>query len=355
MNNSRSMIIQGAGLLVAIAYRHGVGAVGLGNKHNNPKFPVVSVSANPVQIGVGLSQMTITFSDPVSMEPAPVTITSAIEEMTSMNMGQTTLKIEWVKPGVGTFAVSPSMAGPWRVVLTAVCRDKTAQVVIPFSAGEGKKFDPKLVRVTEKIRGDQGQRDEPMPGMADMNGYKLEPIIPTRIIKAGSMSSNSVGFGKNAPMVAMMNQMMVEGSGMEGMKMVPMRMDFGAQNYASGSALRATGATLGGGEWKVESKTPFPKGMKVAVISHRAGPDGGVLITLQFKQEGASFTPKDLTAKLAMVTMNMGTSSPKIQARPDGSVDVTAFPSMAGQWKIEFSFTGPDGAVTTFDLAFDHQ
>ena len=39
------------------------------------------------------------------------------------------------------------------------------------------------------------------------------------------------GFGHNAGMVGMMNQMMVGGSGMEGMKMPAMKMDFGEKNY----------------------------------------------------------------------------------------------------------------------------
>ena len=44
------------------------------------------------------------------------------------------------------------------------------------------------------------------------------------------------GFGHNAPMVGMMNQMMVGGTGMEGMKMPAMNMKFDEQNYAKPTA-----------------------------------------------------------------------------------------------------------------------
>ncbi len=98
-----------------------------------------------------------------------------------------------------------------------------------------------------------GMKMEGMTGIADMKTATVPELHETGTYTATGDENwdKQAGFGHNAGMVAMMNQMMVGGSGMEGMKMPAMEMKFDAKNYAKPSADDAddmAGMDMGGGK-----------------------------------------------------------------------------------------------------------
>jgi len=98
-----------------------------------------------------------------------------------------------------------------------------------------------------------GMKMEGMTGIADMKTATVPELHETGTYTATGDENwdKQAGFGHNAGMVGMMNQMMVGGSGMEGMKMPAMDMKFDAKNYAKPSADDAddmAGMDMGGGK-----------------------------------------------------------------------------------------------------------
>lgn len=84
-----------------------------------------------------------------------------------------------------------------------------------------------------------------MSGKKDLGMTVLEPISVVTVPE-GADFSDFRGFGQAAPMVAMMNQMMIHGSGMEGMAMAPMAIAFTAANFAAEWEAQLEAAALAG-------------------------------------------------------------------------------------------------------------
>ncbi|MEO7716459.1 MAG: FixH family protein [Capsulimonas sp.] len=197
------------------------------------------------------------------------------------------------------------------------------------------------------------------------------------------------GFGANTGMVAMMSQMMVGGSGMEGMKMPAMKMKFDEQNFTenkddedSGPPTTAPGDTsmpgmkmdgeaLGETQKPTDAPTmqPAPSsekgasgsttpGMKMppapqatsaklkimgSIGSPKYG-DNSLLITIK-DASGAPVTGAKITTSVAMTSMDMGTTHPQPKEIGNGQYRATANFSMSGPWRVTIKVTPPSGGA----------
>lgn len=262
----------------------------------------VTATVNPAapRTGDNTLDLTITGFDGKPMTGLKLTTSVA---MTSMDMGTTHPTVVDTGGGHYTAKVNFSMNGPWRVVvrnqankiavLNFEAGAKTPWKLPQIKAGGGTPSKPDApagnpmpamdmsdqaakpaalpsagTRQSETTKpADQavgggsngassmgGMDMKGMTGIADMKTATVPQLQETGTYTATGDEdwSKQTGFGHNAGMVAMMNQMMVGGSGMEGMKMPAMKMDFGEKNYAKPDADDADtsmpGMDMGGGK-----------------------------------------------------------------------------------------------------------
>jgi nitrogen fixation protein FixH len=149
------------------------------------------------------------------------------------------------------------------------------------------------------------------------------------------------GFGADAGMAEMMTQMMVGGSGMEHMKMGPMKP--GMKMASMPGMPMGVGASSGG--------------MPVTVTLSQNPPIIGdnTLDVLVTDAGGKPMTGLKLMASVAMTSMDMGTAKPKVTEGKDGHYAVTAAFSMKGPWQVTL-MTDPKakkGAALHTALTFD--
>jgi len=181
-----------------------------------------------------------------------------------------------------------------------------------------------------------------------------------------------------------MNQMMVGGSGMEGMKMPAMHMKFDEQNYAKPAADDADIPMAG---MKMDAKkpdaapaapkpdapardikampgmnmdaapkpgaapaSPAPVKITVATISPPKSGDNPLLISVTDAQ-GKAVTGAAITTSVAMTSMDMGTTHPAVTEKGGGQYAATINFSMAGPWRVKVKVTAPGQKPQT--RAFD--
>lgn len=169
------------------------------------------------------------------------------------------------------------------------------------------------------------------------------------------------GFGHNAGMVGMMNQMMVGGSGMEGMKMAPMNMKFDEQNYAkpAGESAAGTGDMAGmdmGGKGKSDGMAgmnmdaPTPAGnapmasgpVQITATTASAPKAGDDPLTISITDaQGKPVTGAKVTASVAMTSMDMGTTHPAVKELGGGKYAASVNFGMAGPWRVTVAVSTP--------------
>ena len=275
--------------------------------------------------------------------------------------------------------------------------------------------------------GPGGGAVDDMTGMS-MSGMKMgssmsgmEEMTPLKMPRLKEQGSYTVtgsenwkvrtGFGKNAGMVGMMTRMMVGGSGMEGMKMPAMKMNFDQANFtenpddevaASGTTAPpmsgsmpgmdvGAGMKMGGGEPAAQmpvahgaAPTPeatpakpqetmsnaasgkpidpmpgmampaAPRTTPLKITASIAAPksgDNAVTITVA-DAAGVPVTGATITASVAMTSMDMGTTHPPVKEIGGGKYHATATFSMAGPWRVTVKVT-PSGGGAPQKAAFD--
>ena len=217
-----------------------------------------------------------------------------------------------------------------------------------------------------------------MTGIGDMKTATIPELKETGTYTANGDENwkMQTGFGHNAPMVGMMNQMMVGGSGAEGMKMAPMDMKFGDANYTKPDASDAGDSMAGMDMGKAtdagkssDMKSGDMKGMKMDAPPASGAPvpsapvnitatttsapksgDNPLTITVTDAQ-GKPVTGLKLTTSVAMTSMDMGTTHPSVTEKGSGSYTTTATFSMAGPWRVQVKVTPPGQKPQT--KAFD--
>ena len=249
----------------------------------------LTATVNPNPPRVGDNALDVSLVDASGKPVGGMKMTTRVE-MTSMDMGTAHPAVQDVGGGRYRVPVNFSMAGPWKVTL----RGGSDKAVLLFNVGRKSVWkSPPLLLTTA----DAGTAQPPMAasgspdsapamdmtmpspdksgmagggmaggGMAGMDMSKggsrlnadMTPLKMPQLQEQGTYVATGnedwkvrTGFGRNAGMVGMMSQMMVGGSGMEGMKMAPMKMEFGKPNYTEdqddeGSAASPSGTPSAG-------------------------------------------------------------------------------------------------------------
>ena len=390
----------------------------------------VTATVNPAAPQAGDNALALTVLDAGGRPATGLNLTASVA-MTSMDMGTT--HPAFVETGAGQYTakVNFSMNGPWRVVI----RNGAAKLaVLNFEAGGKAPWKSPAVRaaVTPPTKPDTPAAS-PMPGMDTSapapapaatppappapapDGMKMDGMTGIGDMKTAPMPelketgtytatgdedwTKQTGFGHNAGMVAMMNQMMVGGSGMEGMKMPAMHMKFDEQNYAKPSADAADAAMPGmdmGGAKAADKKAgqgdmagmkmdatptapkpdapasdmkampgmnmdaapkpgaappnPAPVKITAVVASPPKSGDNPLLISVTDAQ-GKAVTGAAITTSVAMTSMDMGTTHPAVTEKGGGQYAATVDFSMAGPWRVKVRVTAPGQKPQT--KAFD--
>jgi hypothetical protein len=254
-----------------------------------------------------------------------------------------------------------------------------------------------------------------MPGMSGMKmgassgGSSMDDMKPMKMpqlqeqgtyVATGNENWKArTGFGANTGMVGMMSQMMVGGSGMEGMKMPAMKMKFDEQNFtenkddedssptttapgdasmpgmkmggANGETPKPTDAApmqqapssdkgANGSTMPGMNMTPPPlaaqaTSAKLKIMGSIGSPkygDNNLLITIK-DASGAPVTGAKITTSVAMTSMDMGTTHPQPKEIGSGQYRATTNFSMSGPWRVTIKVTPPSGGAAqtaTFDF-----
>jgi len=373
----------------------------------------VTATLDPAAPQAGDNTLALTVLDAGGKPATGLNLTASVA-MTSMDMGMT--HPTFVETGAGQYTakVNFSMNGPWRVVV----RSGAAKLaVLNFEAGAKAPWKSPAVKAAAAAPAKAAApAADPMLGM-DMSTSTAKPaLVPpaaaapseggmkgmagTGDMKTAPMPelkeigtytatgdedwAKQTGFGHNAGMVAMMNQMMVGGSGMEGMKMPAMHMKFDEQNYAKPAADDADIPMAG---MKMDAKkpdaapaapkpdapardikampgmnmdaapkpgaapaSPAPVKITVATISPPKSGDNPLLISVTDAQ-GKAVTGAAITTSVAMTSMDMGTTHPAVTEKGGGQYAATINFSMAGPWRVKVKVTAPGQKPQT--RAFD--
>ncbi len=308
--------------------------------------------------------------------------------MTNMDMGTAHPLVKETSPGHYTLKPMFLMDGPWRVTLVS----KDPKFIVNFDMTSGAKGPWKSVKQTIKI-GDAaipavppiGKTEPPKtePKTTDTpkkDPAKTEPKTteppkqePTKketgstdmghdmasmghvVVSMPQLKEKSsydwtgnedwetrTGFGKLEPMVRMMILMMVGGSGMEGMKMIPMDMVFNAENFMEG-----------GDPPMKDMADTTSQALKVEAKIEKVGiGDNNVSISIT-TPDGKAITGAKITSAVAMTNMDMGTAHPPIKELGKGKYAVKANFSMNGPWRLTLIVTASGMKPLTYSFNFE--
>ena len=371
----------------------------------------VTATLNPAAPQTGENTLNLLVMDAAGKPVTGLKLTTSVA-MTSMDMGTTHPTFTETGGGHYTAKVSFGMDGPWRVVV----RSQGGKIAaLDFNAGSKTPWKSPQIKTTDVMRSQPAASAQPaapvaMPSMemsgaaskpadrtagsttktstSDMAGMKMSGIADMKTATVPELKETGTytatgdenwkmqtGFGHNAPMVGMMNQMMVGGSGMEGMKMAPMNMKFGDANYTNPGA-NAAGDSMAGMDMTSKDKTADAgksddmKGMKMDAPSAGGAPaasapvtitattasapkagDNPLLISIT-SADGKPVTGATITTSVAMTSMDMGTTHPAVAEKGAGQYTSTVNFNMAGPWRVKVKVTAPGQKpqTKTFDF-----
>ena len=364
----------------------------------------VTATLNPAAPQTGDNTLDLLVTGPDGKPVTGLKLTTSVA-MTSMDMGTTHPAFAETGGGHYTTKVSFGMDGPWRVVV----RSQNSKVaVLDFNAGSKTPWKSPQVKTTGAVPTQPAvPAANVMPGMdmsgpaaepadkadAGMGGMKMGDAKPMKMTGIGDMKTATVpelketgtytatgnedwkmqtGFGHNAPMVGMMNQMMVGGSGAEGMKMAPMDMKFGDSNYTQPDASDADDSMAGmdmSGKSSDTAKSGNMAGMKmdapkigdapasapatITAMTASAPKSGNNALQITVTDvQGKPITGAKITTSVAMTSMDMGTTHPVVKDMGNGKYAATVKFSMAGPWRVNVKVTlpGQNMQIKAFDF-----
>lgn len=166
--------------------------------------------------------------------------------------------------------------------------------------------------------------------MASMPRLKSKRTFIIKSKVQGEDLKDQSGFGEKEPEVRMMNLMMVEGSGYEGMDMAQMSMgkmkDEQPMQMAQAETPAVKGPAVGRVIYQFDLKTkpnPVQSGSNEIVIS---------ISDLKTKAPKEALKMK---AKVYMTSMDMGTDEPRVRETAPGQYQLKATFSMNGPWAVK--------------------
>lgn len=174
---------------------------------------------------------------------------------------------------------------------------------------------------------------EGMPSMPKIQEKQVH------VVKQGDDFDEQKGFGDQESMTRMMNLMMVEGSGYEGMDMEGMKL--ADNNSPSGHSMAGMGhsdtnSTTSDFPYEIEAK---PK----------ADPKVGTnVIEFTIKERQKEAKGLKLKSQVFMASMDMGTEEPAVKEVSPGKYQVKAPFTMKGPWAVKLLF--PNNKEKTFNF-----
>ncbi len=172
-------------------------------------------------------------------------------------------------------------------------------------------------------------------GMTQMPKIKPKTSYTVQTNEKGEDLLDSRGFGEKEPMVRMMNLMMVEGSGYEGMDMNDASMKSNAghemnhghqMKMAANESPQAETPSAASSDFKFEA-TIAPSPAKVGANT--------VTITIRDSKSGESKKGLKPKAQVYMTSMDMGTDEPRVRESSPGKYQLKATFSMKGPWAVK--------------------
>jgi hypothetical protein len=165
-------------------------------------------------------------------------------------------------------------------------------------------------------------------------------LLPKRVVTVTGNEDWDLqrGFGKDAAMAEMMTLMMVGGSGMEHMRMAPMKRG-GMAMAGMGMGAMATGAA---------GEADRPKRLNVSATLSPNPPAVGanMLDIVVTDANGKPVTGLKLATSVAMTSMDMGTEHPQVIEGPAGHYITMVSFSMSGPWRVMLAGSVPGADPT---------
>ncbi len=377
----------------------------------------VTATINPNPPIVGDNTLNLQVTDAAGQPVTGLKLTASVA-LATMDMGTTHPVFKQIGSGNYTASVTFNMAGTWKLTL----RSGGRTALLTLDAGAKQPWrTPKL----PFLGSTPSSKTTPTPPTATMSNSDMAGMNMAAMSMDGDNSHSGTadmmtaevpqlqqqgkyvatghedwkvhtGFGKNAGMVGMMAQMMVGGSGMEGMKMPSMKMDFGAQNYAgdqedassaSDQAAQASASSampamqMGGSsatpaqevaqakqdnsatvpssasstDSAAESKPPAATAVAsntqaasvatpikiTGVIANPKSGDNAMIVSIK-DGKGTPVTGAKITSSVAMTSMDMGTSHPEFKEIGGGQYRATVNFGMAGPWRVVVRALAPN-------------
>ena len=186
-------------------------------------------------------------------------------------------------------------------------------------------------------------------GMSNMPKIQPKKSYTVKNADQGDELLDKRGFGDEEPRVRMMNLMMVEGSGMEGMDM-----DMSGMKMAANDSKGAhSGHPAPAKSMAPPASAPESSPYRIELVSPTGSPKVGSNVIQFWVKSSKDDKPAPglkPTAEVAMTSMDMGTEKPKVKETAPGKYSVKAPFSMKGPWALKLMFPGGATQVLNFDV-----
>lgn len=185
-------------------------------------------------------------------------------------------------------------------------------------------------------------------GMTQMPKIKPKSIYSIQSNEKGEDLLDNRGFGDKEPMVRMMNLMMVESSGVEGMDMSDDSMKKPASHDMShGDQMKVADNKEMLAQAKEKSTTQYE--FEAIVVSPPAKV-GANSITISIRDKKTKKSIKGLKPKIqvSMTSMDMGTDEPRVREISLGKYQFKATFSMRGPWAVKLLLPNGQGETIPF-------
>lgn len=183
-------------------------------------------------------------------------------------------------------------------------------------------------------------------GKEGMTQMPIATEKKTFTVKGDEDFESTRGFGEQEPTVRMMNLMMVEGSGMDGMKMDKgVKMASHAKSYGPGAKQEMS-----------RSLESFVTQASVSPDPPKAG-SNQIDFSIEDAKTHQPMKGLKLHAKVYMTSMDMGTTEPKVKEVKPGHYELNATFAMRGPWEVKIEgapvSTSSSGTSPTYEQTFD--
>lgn len=171
-------------------------------------------------------------------------------------------------------------------------------------------------------------------GMTHMPKIKPKNSYIVQSNEKGEDIQDQRGFGEKEPMVRMMNLMMVEGSGYEGMDMNDGMMKASDHKMDHAGHMQMAANEKRPSEEASASATSYKYEIQTTPAQAKAGANT-VMISIQDAKTGKPVKGLKPKAQVSMTSMDMGTDEPRVREVAPGKYQIKATFSMKGPWAVK--------------------